>query len=355
MSTIQDVRAFLGRWLNDSAESVVAAFDWFSTPRPLRLIERDNGRWVLEDVSAGKRGNVRAAELKFADGQFQGAAAEAFRGRSVNLVARPDRFLFKPLELPSRATEFLGGIVRTQIDRLTPWAANEAAFGFTQPKDAGEGRIVVTVAATARTMVTPFVRALTQQGVRSLTITTAQPSGTGPGITVVEEKLAGMDVRAVRRAMTALLALTLTAAVGVVAFAVHAAGSLQARQDEVASRIARQHSALMAAQNAQSDPLLAAKDALAKRKNQSPAAVIVLEALTRVLPDNTYVTEMRIEGDKLQVTGITADAPSLIRLIEQSPNFTRAVFFAPTTREPSDPGYRFHIEARIVPVFSLPS
>ncbi len=83
--------------------------------------------------------------------------------------------------------------------------------------------------------------------------------------------------------------------------------------------------------------------------------MVVLEALSRILPDNTYVTELRVEGDRVRVTGITADAPSLIRLIEQSPNFSRAVFFAPTTRAPSDPGYRFHIEARIVPVFSLPS
>jgi general secretion pathway protein L len=95
--------------------------------------------------------------------------------------------------------------------------------------------------------------------------------------------------------------------------------------------------------------------ALERRKHQSPSSVIVLEALSQILPDHTYVTELRIEGDKLRLIGITRDAPSLIRLIEQSPNFTRATFFAPTTKGPSDPGERFHIEAQIEPVFAVGS
>src|ERR1700730_15530912 len=90
---------------------------------------------------------------------------------------------------------------------------------------------------------------------------------------------------------------------------------------------------------------------LARRKQTTPSSVMVLEAISRVLPDTTYVTELRIEGDKVQVVGISQDAPSLVRLMEQSPQFSRATFFAPTTRAQNDPGERFHIEVHITPYF----
>ena len=80
-----------------------------------------------------------------------------------------------------------------------------------------------------------------------------------------------------------------------------------------------------------------------------PSSVIMLEALSQLLPDHTYVTELHLAGSKLQIVGITRDAPSLIPLIEQSKHFTRATFYAPTTRAPSDPGERFHIETRVEP------
>src|SRR5207244_11296109 len=124
------------------------------------------------------------------------------------------------------------------------------------------------------------------------------------------------------------------------------------RQSELAGQIGLARAAAVASRDAASGSLTAVRTTLAQRKQTGSSSVLVLDALSKVLPDDTYVSELRIEGDKLRLTGVTRDAPSLIGLIEQSQHFTSATFFAPTTRAPSDSGDRFNIEARIVPVFS---
>jgi general secretion pathway protein L len=127
----------------------------------------------------------------------------------------------------------------------------------------------------------------------------------------------------------------------------YVSNSLQPELDDLQRQISQRRAALRLETNGTASGL----GLLTKRKQMTPSSVMVLEALSRALPDSTYVTELRIEGDKVQVVGMTQDAPSLIRLLEQSPQFTRATFFAPTTRAANESGERFHIEAHITANF----
>ena len=122
------------------------------------------------------------------------------------------------------------------------------------------------------------------------------------------------------------------------------------QDQQIQRRIAERRAVIRASQAGSGNSAL---ELLERRKHSAPSSVMVLEALSAILPDHTYATELRIEGDKLQVIGVTRDAPSLIGILEQSPHFTRATFFAPTTRTPNSPGERFHIEARIKPHFGF--
>ena len=355
MNFLRQIGDYFLRWIDCVAATVVTILGRLVAPRTVRLSEQDNGTFALH-VSDGSS-SASFMPVKFSNGvaSCDAEAATILKGSKVELAMRPERFFFRPLELPRRASEFLDGIVRSQIDRITPWSANEAVFGWSQPSEIAPDRISVTIAAAARAQVIPFTQAVSHLGAKTIIVSTPLPNtGSGAAEVKVFEHLAAhvLGVSQIRRALLGGLLLLAFLSGLTVAANVFVGGELQRRQDEVSRRIAERRGLIRAGSDAVTNSALAK---LARRKSETPASVITLEALSKVLPDNTYVTEFRIEGDKMQVVGITNDAPALIRLIEQTPHFSRATFFAPTTRSPSDSRDRFHIEARIKPVFLPPS
>jgi general secretion pathway protein L len=83
-------------------------------------------------------------------------------------------------------------------------------------------------------------------------------------------------------------------------------------------------------------------------KRVGTALVVLIEDLSRLLPDDTFVSEMRFEKGKLWISGRTTDAASLLVLLGKSRRFSGASFFAPSSRTNQDKGEQFHIEASVV-------
>lgn len=274
----------------------------------------------------------------------------AFRGSRVETDLAPAQVLFRPLDFPKQAADFLDGMIRTQIDRLTPWPAEDAVFGWSSPSLSGQERIELTLAATSKQEIEPLVQLVAGLGAQSLTAFAkpAAASGAEGKIKVFDQPLRSGAHRVLdtpRTLRAVLLSAGAAAAIALLA-AAYFGGSLDSEQQQLLQRISQRRAALRLGSDGGS-----ALGLLARRKQTGPSTVVVLEALSQALPDGTYVTELRIDGDKVQVIGMTQDAPSLIRLMEKSPQFARATFFAPTTRGQNEPGEQFHIEARITPSF----
>jgi general secretion pathway protein L len=268
---------------------------------------------------------------------------------SVDVILAPSRFIFRSLELPQGARQFLDGVVRSQIDRLTPWSAHEAAFGWTEPTEAGNGQIMVTVAATARARVAPIARAAMEARADQVRMSTRFGEEDAVQIPVFVQDIAdGRGGDRLTRGLVGGLAFCALAFIASLGAWLVVGGIEDSRVSELEARIAERRAGVM---NRRGPAAEEALKALQARKWASPSAVMTVEALSKTLPDDSHLTELRIEDGKVQIAGSATDPPSLIRLIEQSKQFTQATFFSPTVRSPSG-GQSFHIEAHIVPSFT---
>jgi len=347
MSLVGSVREIFARWTDAVALAVVALLERVISPRVVRLVEAADPADGFKLQNANSPA-ATTGRLGFADGRFSGDGVSTINGSRVELVLGSGRFLLRPLELPARATEFIDGIVRAQIDRLTPWNAAEAVFGCTPPVGAGNGKITTIIAAAPRATAEPYVTALSALNATSVAIFAAGPELASAPIKVFERQARGLLERSrVSGGLRLVLAgAALVAVLSLLAETV-AGQYFDNRRAELNGELTSRRLALrLDRDGADRSPIAA----LAHRKNQTQASAIVLEELSRILPDNTYVTELRIDGNTVQIVGLTDDAPSLIRLMEQSSHFTRATFFAPTTHAPSQRGDRFHVEAKLQPI-----
>ena len=356
MTMISELKELFGEWIAAVARAINLIASRFVPQRQVLLIEGDGNTFTAKAASVKKGAALPDVSFRMSNGRpdpsFAADWEATLRGSRVEVLLKSDHVLFRSLDFPRQAADFLDGMIRAQIDRLTPWSANDAVFGWGQPATIANERIQLTLAATSKDKIQPLVQLASNLGAASVTASVELPRGEGAPLKlkVFETSLQGAIGRTMDtpRVLRIILLCTGLAAAASLVLAAYTGNTLDVEQQQLLRRIAERRAALRLGQNGAGG---SAQSLLAKRKQTTPSSVMVLEAISRVLPDSTYVTELRIEGDKIQVVGISQDAPSLVRLIEKSPQFSQATFFAPTTRTQSDPGERFHIEVHITPYF----
>lgn len=348
-----ELKELFATWIMAVAVAIEALTARIAPRRRVTVLETAPDHFTASLAVASKQAMLQPVSFHLTQGRAVPAFSQPWRtmlrGSQIEISLQSENILFRDLDFPKQATAFLDGMVRSQIDRLTPWSAGEAVYGLTTPEPAANDRIALTLAATSRAKIQPLLDFATDMGALSVTGLVIIPDAghaapvrlfawrpTGAGRTAYDVPLL------LRRLMLG----TGLAAAAAVAIAMYLGGTLDAQQQDLQQQLTKRRAALKLNQGTSSAEML-----LAQRKQTSPSSVMVLESLTRTLPDTTYVTELRVEGDKMQVVGLSRDAPSLIRLLEQSPQFNRATFFAPTTRTLEETGERFHIEAHVTPYF----
>jgi general secretion pathway protein L len=355
MTMIFEFKELFGDWIASVTSAADAVAGRLVRSRRIVLDQSEDGTLTAKAIASKNAPAISDMSFRLDRGKpippLPPDWVAAFRGSHIEVHLPSGYVMVCPLDFPAQASDFLGGMIRAQIDRLTPWTVHDALFGWSAPVTGANERIEVTFAATSKSKVEPLLQFVQSQAAGSVAIYGSASTGADPAarIKLFDKSLQSAigSTISLPRLLRGILLATGAAAAALLLVAAYLENSMQSEQSELQRQISQRRAALRLDPNATGS----AMGLLAKRKQTTPSSVMVLEAISRVLPDTTYVTELRIEGDKVQVVGMTQDAPSLIRLMEQSPQFSRATFFAPTTRAANEQGERFHIEAHISAYF----
>jgi general secretion pathway protein L len=349
MSRLGFLASAVTRWLAEAAAGFAALAGSGRASRVLRWSEQPDGAFRVE---RGRKDDweVVGEPVVIAEGAFatppDPALRALMRGAKVEIALQIGHFIVRPLELPARAAQFLEGVVRTQIDRVTPWTASEAAIGATAPENLAGERIVTYIVATPRARLAGIIGAVRSLRVDALTVSTeVEGKSTTSKVSVLTEHHGDAErQRRLTDALAAGLGASVAAAVVAIGAWSYLGLSLDGERESLEAAISAKRAALLAQHGANESDAVAALD---QKKRAELPSVLALESLSAALPDGAYLTDIHLELGKLEISGLTDDAPGLIRLLEQSRPFSHAAFSAPTTHSPNEAGERFHIEARV--------
>jgi len=293
-----------------------------------------------------------------------GRAALASLARTPNgdppevVVALPTRMsLRKTFALPAVVEPNLHQTLAFDLDRHTPFKADELYFdAAVVDRDTARNTLRVELAAARRALVDPMLRFAESFGARVVAISVDPPAAAAASpLNLLPEDRRVAEAAWTRWQVLVPLAILVAGAVAALALPVW-----QKRQEAIAlgqlSEEARQRATISDALRTELERKVGDYNFVLERKYAFPGAVQALDDITRLLPDDTWLTQLELrsvrgkDGQReLALRGESANAGQLVSLLEDSKVFTQAAPRSPTTKIQPGPGEIFDVGAQLKP------
>jgi general secretion pathway protein L len=252
--------------------------------------------------------------------------------------------------LPLAAERNLDQVVGFEFERLLPFRRNEAYYTHRiLARDKLARSLQIELTALPRAEIDALVQPASRAGlhITAVEIPAGAP-GAAPSFIALER--GGQPGRATRGRLVLipLVAIVLILAATAIALPFWRA---EERVDRLTVELAtaRREAELSAKLQNQIDAHLRDQHFLIDRRQHTPTVTELLDALTRLTPDDTWLTELQIIGTDVRLTGASSSATALLGLITQSASFRNAAFRSPVVQDQRLGREHFDLGAQIAP------
>ncbi|HKT20341.1 MAG TPA: PilN domain-containing protein [Stellaceae bacterium] len=280
------------------------------------------------------------------------AAPQARGGSSANVVlcVPANSALRTSVTLPLAAERNLDQVVGFELERLVPFKRDAAYYAhriIARNKAARHLQVELTVVRRAE--LDAAAQAAQRVGLHATGIEIAGANPADPATLIPLEGTARPAAHAHARialaALAGVAALLVVAAIAIPFLRIQHARNALVQQVTEARREAEASLDLQK----QIDAQLQDQNLLIDRRRQTPTVTELLDVITRLTPDNTFLTELQIGNGEVHLIGASISATALLGLVDQSPSFRNAAFRSSITQDAKLNRERFDISAKIAP------
>jgi general secretion pathway protein L len=254
----------------------------------------------------------------------------------------------RTLALPLVAEENLREVLSFEMDRHTPFNVDQVYYDYlVRERDREKGKLSVTVYVVLRDKLDRLLDEIEQRGLHVTQVTSYQETPEDrPPVNLLPEReaLQGRSGISVLNAVLLVTALVLMgAATGLPIW--YKQQTVELLKPRLAEAQQEAKSAVTLKQSL--DRKIAESRFLFEKKQASVFLLEIINELTVLLPDDTWLSHLELDGDEVRIRGESPAAASLIPLVESSSLFHNTRFRSPVTQNRRTNAERFHLSAQV--------
>ncbi len=336
----------LASLLPERVRALFAARDSVVTIDPLDgefLVGRHSGG-RFETLAHVPRGELAPRALRLAVPQATGF--RRWLSDPVILRLPKDEALRRDISLPLAAERDIEGILKHEVARQSPIEADNIYFDYRVTlRDRVQGTLGVTLRIVRRDQVDALAGLCRDAGITLSAIAFAGDDMLADGGNLPADAAANRELK-LRPRIVPVLGLSVFLLALVFVWAVFARGEMI--ESQLSDRIDDARARAATVERLERDLKAADRQvAFLSQQKRTPAAIAVLAAVTRLLPDGSWLNEFEMNGDEVRIHGFSDSAASLIARFDSSPDFGDAQFRAPLMQGATAGTQRFDISLRL--------
>ena len=252
------------------------------------------------------------------------------------------------IDLPLIAESNLREVVSFELDRHTPFKPTQAQYTYRiLARDAAAKRLTVELTVVPRRVLADAVAAAAALGFDLDRVELASDTEDGTHSGNLRPAPAPAPRRGMMRLNYALAAVATVLALVAIYLPIIEAESRAAALTRDFAAVKQSAERTVALRKEIDGERKAARSVIDRRRANASVSELLAE-ITRLLPDDTFLSEWQLRGSELELTGITASSSDLVALLERSRRFRGTSFRSPVTPDKQTGRERFHIAVQVV-------
>lgn len=254
--------------------------------------------------------------------------------------------LVRQVSFPLGVEENLRQVIGFELDRLTPFSADQALFDYrVRGRRPAERKLDVELAVAARGRIDTWIKTLSDEGLAPMVV---EAPDAWPGVNLLPPAARPKQNWLGSKLNWLMLLVVLVLFTVVLVVPLWEKRGIAIELNQHLNLVRGQANKILDLREKLDKNILSASYVLDKRR-KTPRVVDVLDELTDLIPDDTWVQQMELRQGNLQLRGESALATGLLEKLEGSEFFAGVGFRSPLVQVRTKTVERYHLSVQVVP------